>query len=43
MAGESPTSGLAAAGGDDSGGVDWGVVRVMAAFMTAKSSTGATV
>jgi hypothetical protein len=37
MAGESPTSGLAA------GGVDWGVVRVMAAFMTAKSSTGATV
>jgi hypothetical protein len=33
----------AAAFGVDSRGVDWGVVRMMAAFMTAKSSTGATV
>jgi hypothetical protein len=38
MAGETPTSGLA-----PPGGVEGGVTLLMAAFMTAKSSTGATV
>jgi hypothetical protein len=38
MAGEMPVDGVAAAAG-----VDWGVVLLIAAFMTAKSSTGATV
>jgi hypothetical protein len=38
MAGEKPARGLAPAAS-----VDWGVALLMAAFMTAKSSTGATV
>jgi hypothetical protein len=38
MAGEMPDNGVVAAAG-----VDWGVALLMAAFMTAKSSTGATV
>jgi hypothetical protein len=38
MAGEIPANGVVAA--DE---VDWGVALLMAAFMTAKSSTGATV
>jgi hypothetical protein len=37
MGGEAPASGAPRAG------IDWGVALLMAAFMTAKSSTGATV
>jgi hypothetical protein len=42
MTGETPANGVVACA-DWAGRVDWGVALLMAAFMTAKSSTGATV